>query len=232
MDSYFIPVGQSTEGFETGDFTAFDWQNTSPIYAWEIVNQNPHQGSYCAKSSAIGNYETSTLYITLDVATESEISFYYKVSSESNYDKLYFKIDGMEQGNWSGEVSWTQATFALTPGSHELRWEYTKDVSMTSGSDCAWIDDVVFPAATLITMGTETTVNAPAVYPNPNNGRFSISLPEEDCDVTVFNSLGQVMHHCQGNGTTTMDLSHLSQGVYFVTIKSATHASTINFVKE
>ena len=232
MDSYFIPVGQSTEGFETGDFTAFDWQSTSPIYAWEIVNQNPHQGSYCAKSSAIGNYETSTLYITLDVATESEISFYYKVSSESNYDKLYFKIDGMEQGNWSGEVSWTQATFALTPGSHELRWEYTKDVSMTSGSDCAWIDDVVFPAATLITMGTETTVNAPTVYPNPNNGCFSISLPEEDCDVTVFNSLGQVMHHCQGNGTTTMDLSHLSQGVYFVTIKSATHASTINFVKE
>ena len=231
-DSYYIPVGRSMEGFETGDFSTFDWHSASPIYAWEVVTQNPYEGSYCAKSSAISDYETSALYITLDIATESEISFFYKVSSESNYDKLYFKIDGTERGNWSGEVSWTQATYQLTPGRHELRWEYSKDVSMTSGSDCAWIDNVVFPAATLITMATETYANVPVVYPNPNNGSFSISLPEEECNVTVFNSLGQVMHQCQGNGLTTLNLNSLSNGMYFVTVKSESQASTLKFIKQ
>lgn len=231
-DSYYLPVGQSMEGFETGDFSAFDWQSTSPIYAWEVVTQNPYEGNYCAKSSSISDNETSALFITLDIAVESEISFFYKVSSESNYDKLYFKIDGTEKGNWSGEKSWTQATYQLTPGRHELRWEYSKDVSMSSGSDCAWIDNVVFPAATLITMATETYANVPVVYPNPNNGSFSISLPEEECNVTVFNSLGQVMHQCQGNGLTTLNLNSLSNGMYFVTVKSESQASTLKFIKQ
>ena len=231
-DSYYLPVGQSLEGFETGDFSAFDWHSVSPIYAWEVVTENPYEGNYCAKSSSIGSSETTALYINLDVAVESEISFFFKVSSEANYDKLIFKIDGGNRGDWSGEWSWTQATFPLPAGQHELRWEYTKDYSMTSGSDCAWIDNVVFPAATMITMTTETYANTPVVYPNPNNGSFSISLPEEDCQVTVFNSLGQIMHQCQGNGLTSMNLNSLSNGMYFVTIKSDSFTTTVKFIKE
>ena len=231
-DSYYLPVGQSMDGFETGDFSAFDWHSVSPIYAWEVVTENPYEGSYCAKSSAIDDYETSALFITLDVATESEMSFYYKVSSESNFDKLYFKIDDTEKGNWSGEIDWSQASFQLTPGRHELRWEYSKDISVSSGSDCAWIDNVVFPAATLITMTTETYAHTPVVYPNPNNGSFSISLPEEDCQVTVFNSLGQIMHQCQGNGLTSLSLNGLSNGMYFITVNSDTFTTTVKFIKE
>ena len=231
-DSYYLPVGQSMDGFETGDFSAFDWHSVSPIYAWEVVTENPYEGSYCAKSSAIDDYETSALFITLDVATESEMSFYYKVSSESNFDKLYFKIDDTEKGNWSGEIDWSQASFQLTPGRHELRWEYSKDISVSSGSDCAWIDNVVFPAATLITMTTETYAHTPVVYPNPNNGSFSISLPEDDCQVTVFNSLGQIMHQCQGNGLTSLILNGLSNGMYFITVNSDTFTTTVKYIKE
>ena len=231
-DSYYIPVGQSMEGFETGDFSAFDWHHGSIVTAWEIVTENPYEGQYCAKSSAIDHNETSALSIELNVAVESEISFYYKVSSETSWDKLFFYIDNVEKNNWSGEIDWTRVSYTLTPGFHRLEWRYTKDSSYSSGSDCAWIDNVTFPAATIITEINEETLSNTTLYPNPNNGSFTLNLPDEDCNIMVFNSLGQMMHHCQGNGMTTLNLNSLSKGVYFVTVTSATQTSTQKFIKE
>lgn len=231
-DNYYLPVGQSMDGFETGDLSAFDWHYSSILFAWEVVTQNPYEGNYCAKSTSISDYETSNLYIDLEIATVGTVSFYYKVSSESNYDKLFFKVDNTEKGNWSGEIGWTQASFELTPGSHRLEWSYSKDVSMSSGSDCAWIDNVIFPAATVITEIGEETVSNVSLYPNPNNGSFTLSLPDEDCDIIVFNSLGQVMHHCHGRGLTTLNLSNLSKGMYYITVKSTTLSITEKFIKE
>ena len=231
--SYYIPVGQSMETFETGDLSAFNWQSVSPIYAWKVVAQLPYEGTYCAKSSEIDHSETSALYITIEVGTDSEISFYYKVSSEGNYDKLYFKIDGVEKSNWSGEIGWTRAAFNLTPGTHELRWEYSKDSSVSSGDDCAWIDNVSFPASTVITEVKEEVTHAIALYPNPNNGSFSISLPEEDCNIAIYNSLGQLVYRQEkANGTTTLHLEGLNKGMYFVTVQTASGTSTQKFVKE
>lgn len=219
MDSgdFYIQVGQSMEGFETGDLSAFNWQYPSIIYAWEVTAQNPYEGQYCAKSTGIDNSETSSLYITVEVGTESTISFYYKVSSESNYDKLYFKIDGVEKGNWSGEVAWTQASYTLTPGSHELRWEYGKDSSVSSGSDCAWIDNVVFPPSTIITKVETVVENNVAIYPNPINDVMNIQLGDNLSNVEIFNSLGQVVRRYESvSGDMQVNVADLNAGIYFV----------------
>jgi hypothetical protein len=219
-DNYYISVGQSMEGFETGDFSAFDWHSVSPIYAWEITTQNPWQGMYCAKSSAIDDNETSALFINVMVGTESEMSFFFRVSSEHNYDKLYFKIDGSEKGNWSGELTWSQVSFPLTPGSHELRWEYSKDISVTNGDDCAWIDNISFPASTIITEIKEEVIHNTTIYPNPNKGSFTIELGDEASLVTVYNSIGQVVYQKSDvSGTTAMNLD-LTAGLYFVNVKN------------
>ena len=216
-DAYYISVGQSMDGFETGDFSAFDWHSVSPIYAWEVVTQEPYEGQYCAKSCAIQDGETTSLFITVVVGTESEISFFYKVSSESNYDKLHFLIDGTEKNNWSGDISWTQATYTLTPGTHELRWEYTKDVSLSTGFDCAWIDNVVFPASTIITSVETAVEKTVAVYPNPVNDVLNVELGDNPTDVTVYNSLGQVVRHFENvSGDMQVNVADLKAGMYFV----------------
>jgi hypothetical protein len=103
---------------------------------------------------------------------------------------------------------------------------------MSSGSDCAWIDNVIIPAAQVISLTNEVVPTTVTLYPNPNIGSFTLSLPEEECDITVFNSLGQVMHHSQGNGLTTLNLNELGNGVYFVTIKSANFTTPQKFIKE
>ena len=64
------------------------------------------------------------------------------------------------------------------------------------------------------------------------NGSFSLNLPDEDCDITVFNSLGQTMHHFQGNGLITLNLNDLAKGIYFVTVTSSSYTTIQKFVKE
>jgi hypothetical protein len=215
---YYIQVGQTMEGFETGDLSAFSWQYPSIIYAWEVTTQNPYEGQYCAKSTSISHSETSSLYITVNVSSECTMSFYYKVSSESGWDKLFFKIDGNQKNEWSGEVDWTQVSYTLTPGTHELRWEYTKDSSMSSGSDCAWIDNVVFPPSTIITDVKEVVERQSVmVYPNPANDVLNIDLGEEMSDVVIYNSLGQEVRRIEMvSGTIQVDMEGLNAGMYFV----------------
>lgn len=229
--SFAFSVGIVTEDWETGDFSKFEWEN-DPSMPWAVVTENPYEGSYCVKSGAIGDNQSTSLAINLEVHSEGEISFYRKVSSESGFDKLYFYIDGNEKGNWSGEVSWGQLTYALPVGHHELKWTYKKDVYVANGNDCAWLDNIVFPPSDVITVTQETVMNGLALYPNPNKGQFSINLPEEDCVIVVFNSLGQQVYSRQAKGETTLNLEALNSGMYFVTVKSASGVSTLKFVKE
>ncbi len=134
----------SNEDWETGNFTRFPWtqSGTAP---WTIVSTGQHAGLYCAKSGVISNSQESNLSVTQTVLVSGPISFYYKVSSEATYDFLRFLIDGVEQASWSGEVGWAQASYNVTAGVHTFMWKYTKDVSLVSGSDAAWVDDIVFP---------------------------------------------------------------------------------------
>lgn len=132
------------EGFETGNFNAFAWVNTSAI-PWTVQSSDKYSGTYAAKSGAITHSGTTDLSVTMVISSSGNISFFQKVSSESGYDYLRFFIDGVQQGQWSGSGSWTQQSYAVTSGTHTFLWRYLKDTSVSSGSDCAWIDHIVFP---------------------------------------------------------------------------------------
>ncbi len=83
-----------------------------------------------------------------------------------------------------------------------------------------------------LTATTESTMSCVNIYPNPNHGQFSINLPEEECDIVVFNSLGQQVYSQQAKGMTTLNLEGSNDGVYFVTVKSASMVSTLKVVKK
>ncbi|MBW6514756.1 MAG: hypothetical protein K0B87_08380, partial [Candidatus Syntrophosphaera sp.] len=141
-----VNVGIIIEDFETGNFSSFPWiQGTFP---WTIDNTTSHAGTYSAKSGLITHNQSSTLETTRVLSSPGTLTFWYKVSSESGYDYLRFYVDGALQGSWSGTVDWTQASIDLATGTRVLKWEYMKDVSVDSGSDCAWVDDIIFPAST------------------------------------------------------------------------------------
>jgi len=139
-------IGLILEDFETGDFTSFDWQfDNNP---WVIANDQVYEGNHAAKSAAISNNGTSTLELNYNVIAGGDVSFFYKVSSESGYDFLKFYINGSEKDAWSGNVDWTEATYTLETGENILKWVYSKNGTATGGEDCAWIDYIIFPAST------------------------------------------------------------------------------------
>jgi hypothetical protein len=141
-----LPIGVTGENFETGDFSNFPWQNSSP-QPWTVESgpDYAHSGDYGAKSGTISHNQSTELSLTLNVGADGNITFWRKVSSEANYDFLRFSIDGTEMGSWSGNQAWAQSSYPVTAGNRTFTWEYSKDSSVSSGSDCAWIDDIVFP---------------------------------------------------------------------------------------
>ena len=140
-----LMVGMIVEDFETGNFSQFEWE-TSGNADWIVTNGDAYEGTYSAKSGTIGNNSSSILEINLDVLQDGEISFFRKVSSEATYDFLRFYIDGSMQAEWSGEMGWEEFAYNVTSGNHTFKWAYVKDQSVENGSDCGWIDFVVFPA--------------------------------------------------------------------------------------
>ena len=71
------------------------------------------------------------------------LSFAWKVSSETNYDRGFLFVDGAQKQVVSGEQPWTQVSIAVPDGgAHLVEWRYMKDGSVSRGSDCLWLDEV------------------------------------------------------------------------------------------
>lgn len=111
------------------------------------------------KSSGAGVNSLSTSYITCSVTGPATVSFKWKVSSESNYDKLHFYVGSSEPVTAiSGTVDWTTVTYTLGSGTSTLKWSYTKDSSVDTGSDCGWVDAITVTKGASSGTTTATTI--------------------------------------------------------------------------
>jgi len=146
----YFNAGESIEDFETNNFTKYLWVQGGNA-PWTITNVNPYQGTFSAKSGAIGNSKTTSISITVNVTQNDSISFFKKVSCEASntlppsYDYLDFQIDNVSMGKWHGEIAWSGTAFPVSQGIHTFKWVYRKDSYQTAGSDCAWLDNIKLP---------------------------------------------------------------------------------------
>ena len=142
---YPLYIGSNPlETFEGGVYHTSGW--TQGYYPWTINMYGAYAGIYCLRSaSSLGNSQTSEISIPVSLTAPDSVRFYYRVSSEANYDKFHFYIDNSDLLAESGIVEWTRAAFLVPAGSHTLRFTYAKDGSVYSNEDCAWIDNVTLP---------------------------------------------------------------------------------------
>jgi hypothetical protein len=115
-----------------------DWPNF-----WFGQTAVSHDGLAAAQSMAIAAGEQSALRTT--IIGPATLSFWWKVSSQTNADFLTFAVTGNPDytAAISGETGWRQASFLLPAGSQSLSWTYAKDGSLTSVQDAGWVDEVV-----------------------------------------------------------------------------------------
>ncbi len=184
-ESIGLVVGQITEDYETGDFSKYPWifEGNSD---WYIVNNEVYEGDNSTRSGAIPDEQESILTLEMNVLFDGEISFYKKVSCEDDpngtgYDFLAFRIDDEEKGKWDSEVSWSRETYPVTAGLHTFRWVYHKDYSVNSGSDCAWIDYIVFPPF---------DNGIPLLYAAPDSLMKTMAPDQVDADTLLVANIG------------------------------------------
>ncbi len=72
------------------------------------------------------------------------LRYWWKVSSEYDYDWLHFWIDGTREVGISGDYDWEEEVFALPSGTSVLTWTYSRDGSSWDGADAGWLDEVRF----------------------------------------------------------------------------------------
>jgi hypothetical protein len=120
----------TTLSFTTGGDE--NWSSQTVIYY--------HDGD-AARSGTIEINQESWLQTRVQGA--GTVSFFWKVSSEANYDELEFYIDGECQDHISDLEDWHKMTYEITGSAlHTLKWRYTKDGSVDRGDDCGWVDKV------------------------------------------------------------------------------------------
>jgi hypothetical protein len=136
-------VGKIRESFEASSFNVFPWINISSV-PWIITSSSSYDGGISARSGAINHSGSTSLVIRTIYTKDDSIRFYYKVSSEPNYDFLSFKLNDTEILRKSGETPWTMSVVAVKAGLNKLEWTYKKDNSVSQGLDCAWIDMIDF----------------------------------------------------------------------------------------
>ena len=128
----------------TGDIlgNALDWLDGEGA-AWTIDRTRGKDANGSMRSGAIGDGGVSTLAV--EITGPGEISFWWKASSEEYFDCVYFRDDGEEIAELSGETPWEHFRHEISDsGTHVLEWRFEKDDADGAGYDCAWLDAVVW----------------------------------------------------------------------------------------
>ena len=131
-------------GFENWD-TKVDFRWSAGGNApWYLDDHNPFQGRYSIRSGIIGDGKGTSLSFSGNFNT-GEVSFAVKASTERDWDKLIFSVDGDILGEWSGLMDWHVVSYPLSAGEHTLKWQYLKDFANSANSDSVWIDHLSLP---------------------------------------------------------------------------------------
>jgi hypothetical protein len=233
-------ANQAMEDWETGTDENYNWVSNGDA-TWFVTSSYAYEGSYSMQSGDIGNNDVTNLDLVVSCPAQFELSFALKTSTEADYDFLTFFVDNVEVGSWSGENDWTEVSYMLTAGSHNLRWRYEKDFIVTSGMDACWIDNIVLPGAALVTVDEAvTSLNVVDAFPNPFEQSFILntnSSASMDVEVRVLNYLGALVEETKfrvtpGQHQQRFDCDGWASGIYTVCIHTPESRKTLKVVKK
>jgi len=161
---------QISDDFEQGAFNGgVGWTSTGST-GWVVaaassqVTNTVFGGTYFARSGVTTNEQSNALSITRRMRADRG-RFSYKVSSESQGDKLEFYLNGTNLLSVSGVTDWQNFSFDVPAGTNTVSWVYAKDFAHIGNLDSVFIDNVDLP----LRENVDTSVN---LLLNTNTMRF------------------------------------------------------------
>src|SRR5690606_11345277 len=154
-DRVWEPKPNILEDFENGEISSSLEFIQGSAYGWTITSDHAYSGSYSLRSDNKGKHGAANkAEITFKFqapAGGGNVSFWYKVSSEANYDKFYVYLNGDTVINGiSGNLGWAFWEGVAPPGENTITFNYSKDGSTNRNDDCVYIDDLSLPSSELV----------------------------------------------------------------------------------
>ncbi|WP_391089892.1 trypsin-like serine protease [Vibrio sp. NH-UV-68] len=136
--SYGLSQVIEVEAAVRGDASLADALGVSNVTIYADDNPWILYGSNGVRSAAIGHSQQSTLILEGVAAGEYKLDV--QLSTEASADELYLYINGDTQGGVSGETAFTY-DLSLTRELNQVKFVYSKDSSIASGDDAAYISN-------------------------------------------------------------------------------------------
>ncbi len=248
QNTYSERVGIVSEDFETADFSQYNWA-FSGNQNWKIDSTTYYDGFYSAVSGDITHNQSSEMMITINVMSGDTLSFYKKVDCEESpysyylYDYLEFFIDNSSKDTWDGDIDWSRESYYVSQGTHTLKWVYEKDNYVSDGSDCAWVDYIVFPPISVTTGMSDLILKGDlSVYPNPasdltiirykNVGSKAQSLKLYSATANLIDVIKESNTQAEGIYSLEYNVSGLSKGIYFLILESEDQKIVKKLIKQ
>jgi len=243
--------GSNTTAVCEGESIEFYDQSTGDVISWEwtfeggspgsSTFQNPtvmyfNEGTYDVTLTVSDGVEYNTLtiedYITVGAVPEvpatptgddevctNIVQFSdYTTTGATFADSYIWEILPVEAGaitgtGTTGTVEWT------------TNWEGTATIRVKAINNCGeseFSEGIEVLCEICTGINENNTLNF-EIYPNPNNGLFTINFAAnkpEKADIKVLNNLGKVVYETYGvqinNNTLSINLKALDSGVYFI----------------
>jgi alpha-tubulin suppressor-like RCC1 family protein len=226
----FIPLGTALNATSLNWTTDLNW-TTSGSAPWFGETNVTHDGVSAAQSGGIGASQETILQTIFATNQPGSCSFWWKVSSEQDFDFLEFRINGVGMTNISGAVDWQQVTIPVAAGTNVLQWRYSKDATFDSGLDAGWVDQFAFnpapviiqqPVSQIANVSNTVTFSVAATGVGPMTFTW-FGTPDVAPGVT---NIFQVRSR-PGNAPVFSDsfilsnVNRTNNGVYFVTVSNA-----------
>jgi hypothetical protein len=193
---------------------------TGGTATWVSQTQVSQDGVDAAQSGVITHNQES--FLTTTVNGSGTLSFFWKVSSEPDFDFLELLIDGELNRSISGEIDWVRVELNLPGPTHTVQWRYRKDESENAGLDRAWLDQVAFIANQTAPTVTTEAVTAIATTTatgggNVTDGGSSAVTARGVCYATTQNptTADQCVASGNGTGAFTANLTGLTPGTLY-----------------
>ena len=207
-------IGLNVEDFESESLDPNLWimDTQNP---WTFDTTEPYEGVYCMKSGAISHNQETSIILTQDVGGADSIAFYYKVSSEANWDWMYFYIDDNKIDEKSGLIDWSYAQYPVTEGVHTFTWKYKKDSSVSNNEDCCWIDFVIMPRDRSLSLSAgldmaicpNETAHLSGYVANQNSMEWTTAGDGTFSDATIQDPIYTPGNQDIANGSVTLTLT-------------------------
>lgn len=117
--------------------------NPANAYAWPMtVTENA--GRSCVTSTNAAQSSTDAeLILHVSAQAGDVLSYDFRTSTESSFDKLLLKVNGETKKVFSGEKDWSTYAYAFAEaGDHEVQFVYSKDYVGDGGEDAIWLDNI------------------------------------------------------------------------------------------